>query len=72
MADIKKKPTVKPVETKKTKTDEQLAEEIVQMVSTIINQRNGIGEVWRLLNMSRKTEIKEKWIHEIKEILKNK
>jgi hypothetical protein len=72
MADIKKKPTVKPVETKKTKTDEQLAEEIVQMISTIINQRNGIGEVWRLLNMARKTEIKEKWIYEIKEILKNK
>jgi predicted nucleotide-binding protein (sugar kinase/HSP70/actin superfamily) len=68
--------TNKPIsENKKenSKVDpDKIAEEIVSMVSSVLNQRNGIGEVWRLLHNNRKNEIKSKWKHEIVEILKNK
>jgi hypothetical protein len=50
-------------------TDEELATELVSVMSKELHLRAGIGPIWRQLNPTRKSEIMEKWTADVELIL---
>lgn len=52
-------------------TSEELATEIVTVISRELHLRVGIGPIWRQLNPTRKKEIIEKWTADTKGILES-
>lgn len=65
----KEKSMSKTQSTKTKKNNNELAEEIVAMISNDINARSGLGTIWRQLNVDRKSEMLKKWKQRISEIL---
>lgn len=52
-------------------TNDELATELVAVMSAELHLRVGIGPIWRQLNPTRKQEIIEKWIGDVEKILSN-
>ena len=46
-------------------TDDELATELVAVMSKELHLRVGIGPIWRQLNPTRKAEIMEKWTGDV-------
>jgi len=65
----KEKSMNKSQSTKPKKDNNELAEEIVTMISNDINARSGLGTIWRQLNVDRKSEMLKKWKQRISEML---